>query len=67
LCHFYINRLHLIKKIIATKMGQNDSVVGQILHFGPFSLEKISERGAKKVEYQPSPNTLFKTQDYMVS
>ena len=31
-------------------MGQNDPVVGQILHFGPIPLEKINKRGAKKVE-----------------
>jgi hypothetical protein len=49
-----------IKNIIATKMGQNGAVLGQIPHFGPFPLEKISKRGARKVENQPSPNILFK-------
>jgi hypothetical protein len=29
-----------IKDIIATKMGQNGAVVGQIPHFGPFALKK---------------------------
>jgi len=53
--------------IIATKKEWNDLVVGQILHFGPFPLQKIDKRGAKKVENQPSPNILFKTQDDLVS
>jgi hypothetical protein len=48
-------------------MGQNDPVVGQILHFGPFPLKKFNMRGAKKVENQPSPNLLFETQDGLVS
>ena len=56
-----------IKIIIATKMGQNGAVLGQIPHFGPFPFEEISKRGAKKVENQPSPNTLFKPQDDLVS
>jgi hypothetical protein len=43
-----MNRHISIKNIIATKMGQNDPVVDQILHFGPSPLEKISKRGAKK-------------------
>jgi hypothetical protein len=47
-------------------MGQNDPVVGQILHFGPFPSEKINKRGAKKVGNQSSPNLLFKTQDDLV-
>jgi len=29
-------------------MGQNGAVVGQVPHFGPFPLEKISKRGTKK-------------------
>nr|ABU52969.1 hypothetical protein [Dunaliella viridis] len=33
--------------IIATKMGQNEAVLGQILHFGPFPLEK-SAKGVPK-------------------
>ena len=53
--------------IFATKMGQSDPVVGQILHFGPFPFEKINTRGAQKVDNQPSPNLLFKTQDDLVS
>ena len=48
-----------MKKIIATKMGQN-AVVGQILHFGPFPLKKINKRGAKMVENQALPNILYK-------
>jgi len=48
-------------------MGQNDPVDGQILNFGPFPLEKINKRGAKKVENQASPNLLFETQDNLVS
>ena len=48
-------------------MGQNDLVVGQILHFGPFPFEKINKMGAKEVENQASPNLLFKTQDGLVS
>ena len=48
-------------------MGQNGAVLGQIPHFGPFPLEKISKRGAKKVENQPSPIILFKPQDSLVS
>jgi hypothetical protein len=48
-------------------MGQNDPVVGQILHFGPFHFEKINIRGAKKVENQPSPILSSKTQDELVS
>ena len=47
-------------------MEWNDPVVSQILHFGPFPFEKINKRGAKKVENQPSPNLLFKTQDDLV-
>jgi hypothetical protein len=47
-------------------MGQNGEVLGQIPHFGPFPLEKISKKGAKKVENQPSPNILFKPQDVLV-
>jgi hypothetical protein len=46
-------------------MVQNDPVVGHILHFDPFSLE-INKRGEKKVENQPSPNLLFKTQDDII-
>jgi hypothetical protein len=42
--------------IIAINMEWNGPVVGQILHFGPFPLKKISKRGAKKVRNQPSPN-----------
>jgi hypothetical protein len=67
LCHFYMNRLHFNKNSIATKMGQNGAVLGQILHFDPFPLQKINKRGAEKVENQPSPNLLFKTQDDKVS
>jgi len=37
-----------IKDIIATKMRQNGAVVGQVPHFGPFSLEIISKRDVKK-------------------
>jgi hypothetical protein len=37
-----------IKNIIATKMGRNRAIVGQVPHFGPFPLELISKRGAKK-------------------
>jgi hypothetical protein len=48
-------------------MGQNDPVVGQILHFGPFPLKKNNKRGAKKVENQPSSNLLFRTLDDLVS
>ena len=29
-------------------MGQNGAVVGQVPHFGPFSLEIISKRDVKK-------------------
>jgi hypothetical protein len=42
----------LIKNTIATKMGQNGAVVGQVPHFGPFPLEKISKRGGKSVGNQ---------------
>ena len=42
-------------------MGWNGPVVGQIPHFGPFSLQKISERGAKEVENQVPPNPVFST------
>jgi hypothetical protein len=35
--------------------------------FGPFPLEKISKRGAKKVENQPLANILFKPHDDLVS
>ena len=48
-------------------MGQNNPVIGQILHFGPFPLKKIYKRGAKKVENQASPNLLFITQDDLIS
>ena len=44
-------------------MGQNGAAFGQLPHVGPFPLEKISKRGAKKVENQLSPNILFKPQD----
>ena len=37
-------------------MGQNGAVLGQMPHFGPFPLKKISKRGAKKVGNQPLPN-----------
>jgi len=45
---FCMNSLHSIKNVIAIKMGQNGAVVGQVPHFGPFPLLKISQRGAKK-------------------
>ena len=48
-------------------MGQDDPVVDQMFHFGPFPLVKINKRGAKKVENQPSPNLLFKAQDDLIS
>ena len=62
-----MNCLNFINNIIATSMGQNDPVDGQILNYGPFPLEKINKRGAKKVENQASPNLLFETQDNLVS
>jgi hypothetical protein len=31
--------------IIATKMGRNGAVVGQVPHSGPFPLETISKKG----------------------
>ena len=37
-----------LKNTIATKMGQNGAVLGQMPHFGPFPLKKISKRDAKK-------------------
>ena len=38
-----------MKNIIATKMGQNGAVVGQIPHFGPFHLErKHQQKGCQK-------------------
>ena len=37
-----------IKNTVATKLGQNKAVLGQIPHFGPFPLEKISTRGCQK-------------------
>jgi hypothetical protein len=40
-------------------MGRNGAVVGQVPHFGPFPLEKISIRGAKRVENQVPPNPVF--------
>jgi len=40
-------------------MGQNGAAFGQLPHFGPFPLEKISKRGAKKVENQPSTFTKY--------
>ena len=48
LCHFYMNSLHFNKNSIATKMGRNGAVVGQVPHFGPFPFNKFSKRGAKK-------------------
>jgi hypothetical protein len=58
---FFIKTIYIsIQNIIATKMGQNGAVLGQIDHFGPFPLEKISKRGAQKVENQPSPIILYK-------
>jgi hypothetical protein len=42
-----------ITNIIATKMGQNGAILGQVPHFGPFPLKKISIWGAKKAENQP--------------
>jgi hypothetical protein len=54
-----MNHLHFNKNIIATKMGQNRAILGQIPQFGPFPFEKISKRGAKKVESQPSPSLLL--------
>jgi uncharacterized protein YdgA (DUF945 family) len=58
-----MNRLNFKKEY---QMGQNEPVVDQILH-GPFPLKKINTRGAQKVDNQPSPNLLFKTQDDLVS
>ena len=40
-------------------MGQNGAVVGQVPHFGPFSLDKISKRGAKKVGKPSSTKSGF--------
>jgi hypothetical protein len=37
-----------IKNTVATKLGHNKAVLGQIPHFGPFPLEKISTRGCQK-------------------
>jgi hypothetical protein len=37
----------LKENIIATKMGRNGAVVGQVPHFGAILLGKISKRGAK--------------------
>jgi len=48
-------------------MGQIGAVLGQIPHFGPFPLKKISKRGAIKVGNQHSPNIRFKPQDDYVS
>jgi hypothetical protein len=36
-----------MKKNIATKMGQNGAVVGQVPHFGPFPFKK-SAKGCQK-------------------
>jgi hypothetical protein len=47
-------------------MGEKGAVVGQVPHFGPVPLTKTGKRGAKKVENQPSPNLLFKTQEDLV-
>ena len=58
LCHLYIYIYIVyisIKNIIATKMGQNKAILGQIPHFGPLSLEKNS----KRVENQVPPNWVF--------
>jgi hypothetical protein len=35
-----MNHLHFNKNSIATKMGQNGAVLGQIPHFGPFPLKE---------------------------
>jgi len=40
-------------------MGQNGAVVGQVPYFGPFPLEKISKRGAKKGEKPSSTKSGF--------
>ena len=48
-------------------MGQNDTVVGQILPFGQFPYEKINKTRVKKVENKHSPNLLYKTQDDLIS
>ena len=46
--------------IIATKMGQNGAVLGQIPHYGPFSAEKKTAKGVpKRVENQVQPNLVF--------
>jgi len=47
-------------------MEWNDPEVGQVLHFGPFPLNKINKSGAKKVKNQPSPNLLLETRDDLV-
>jgi len=52
-----LNCLHF--NIIATKIGRNGAVVGQVPHFGPFPLEKISKGVPKRVEYQVPPNPVF--------
>jgi hypothetical protein len=42
-------------------MGQNGAVVGQVPHFGPFSFEQISKRGAKKDGKPTFTNYTFQT------
>jgi hypothetical protein len=67
LCHFYKSRLHINKNIIATKMGQNGAVLGQIPHFGPLPLGENQQKGCQKGGNQPSPNILSKPQDNLIS
>jgi hypothetical protein len=38
----------LFKNTIATKMGQNGAVLGEIPHFGTFPWEKIRKKGCQK-------------------
>jgi hypothetical protein len=43
-------RLHF-KNIIATKMGRNEPVVGQVLHFGPFSQRGLTDEVPENVHF----------------
>ena len=59
LCHFVWTVYILIKNSIATNMGRNGAVVGQVPHFGPFPFQKSAKGVPKRMEYQVPPNPDF--------
>jgi len=67
ICVLYMNSLLSNNEYHCNNNGAKRSSSWPGTSIWPLSLEKISKRGAKKVEDQPSPNLLFKPQDDLVS